>query len=127
MRIVFFDGVCNLCNHAVDWLIRHDDKRILKYAPLQGETAARELQNADLQLNTMVYKRDSEIFYHSTAVLMIGNDLGGIWSLARIVLWIPAPIRDAVYSWVAKNRYRLFGKRDTCRIPTPEERALFLP
>ncbi len=128
MKIVFFDGECNLCNGFVDWLVRTDKAGKMKIASLQGETA-KELGIAGQSsgLNTVVYLRDGVRFERSTAVLEILRDLGGAWKLASIFFILPRFLRDAIYALIARNRYRLFGRRDTCRLPTPEERQRFLP
>ena len=128
MKIMFFDGECNLCNGFVDWLVRTDKAGKMKIASLQGETA-KELGIAGQSsgLNTVVYLRDGVRFERSTAVLEILRDLGGAWKLASIFFILPRFLRDAIYALIARNRYRLFGRRDTCRLPTPEERQRFLP
>lgn len=124
---MFFDGVCNLCNGTVDFFIRRDKKRALRYAPLQGE-AAKQLLPPDMleDLPSMVLIDKSGRFQRSTAVLKAASKLGGLWPAVQVFLIVPRPIRDAVYNWIAKNRYRWFGKKDSCRLPTPEERAMFL-
>lgn len=128
VRIVFFDGICNLCNHFVDWLIRHDDAHILKFASLQGETAKSHLQGHDLtDFKSVVYQRDGVFYSRSTAALMLVYDLGGWWRMVIFLRIIPSFLRNAIYDVVARNRYRWFGRRDTCRLPTPEEATLFLP
>lgn len=125
--VLFFDGVCNLCNRTVDFLIRHDKKRVLRYAPLQG-TSARELldANAIQSLPSVVLLDKSGTYQRSTAVLRAVAKLGGPWRLARLLLIIPVTVRDTIYDWIAKNRYKWFGKRESCRLPSPEERAMFL-
>lgn len=129
MKIVFFDGYCSLCNALVDWLIHIDTSNQLKFASLQGETAARLLnqQNEVIDINTVVYLRNDVRSEQSTAVLNILSDVGGVWGLARIFLIVPKFIRDFVYRLVAKNRYRFIKKRETCRMPTPSERDRLLP
>lgn len=125
---MFFDGVCNLCNTTVDFLIRRDKKRLLRYSPLQGETAARLLtpeQRGDLR--SFVLLDHEGTFVRSTGALRTLAKLGGVWSLAKVLLIVPRFIRDAVYNAIATGRYRLWGKRDSCRVATPEERSLFLP
>jgi predicted DCC family thiol-disulfide oxidoreductase YuxK len=125
--VIFFDGVCNLCNRTVDFLIRRDKKRILRYAPLQGD-AAREMLAPDFfeALPSVVFLDRTGVYQRSTAVLRAAAKLGGVWSLAKWLLIIPRPIRDSVYNWIGKNRYKWFGKKDSCRLPTPEERSMFL-
>ena len=131
MRIVFFDGYCSLCNALVDWLMRVDRSQTLRFASLQGEVARKYLKNNDTlkspDMDTIVYLRDERAYQRSHAVLMILSDLGGVWKFAQVFLVVPSPLRDLIYNLVAKNRYRIFGKRDTCRIPTPEEMKRLLP
>jgi predicted DCC family thiol-disulfide oxidoreductase YuxK len=125
--IVFFDGVCGLCNSVVDILLRIDTKQLLYFSPLQGETAKSTLDQERLnQLDTIFYKEGNEVFEKSTAVLRILMKIGGIYSVASLFLIIPKSFRDWIYCWVARNRYRFFGKKDTCRLPTAEERARFI-
>lgn len=134
--IVFFDGYCGLCSHTVDFLIARDHQHALRYSPLQGETAKKYLNDTQrLDLDTaIVIVENSEpgaapqVFDRSSAVLVALSRIEGAWSLfARTSLLIPRPLRDAVYRLIAKNRFRLFGRRETCRVPSPKERALFLP
>lgn len=125
--IVFFDGVCGLCNGFVDRLMRWDTHRTLRYATLQGSTARRTLpDHLTTGMDTIVYQDEQGLHTRSDAALRIISRLGGGWRLLAPLRWIPRTIRDAVYDLIAKNRYGWFGKRETCRIPTVEERALFL-
>jgi predicted DCC family thiol-disulfide oxidoreductase YuxK len=127
-RIVFFDGECGLCNHTVDFLLRKDVNGILMFAPLQGSTAT-EIVPADvrIQLDTLVYYRSGQLYYRSAAVVRFLRDLGGFWGIAGTLLWlIPGPLRDIGYRSISALRYRLFGKHEACRIPTPAEQARFL-
>ncbi|MFN9720447.1 MAG: thiol-disulfide oxidoreductase DCC family protein [Planctomycetota bacterium] len=126
--IVFFDGVCGLCNHSVNWLLVRDTHRKLRFAPLQGSTAAfcvpRNLRD---QLSTLVFQSNGKTFIRSGAVARILMTLGGMWWLAGFLLWlIPFPLRDLGYRIVSRLRYQLFGKHDACRLPTPAERSVFL-
>lgn len=126
--IVYFDGVCGLCNHTVNWLLQRDASRKLRFAPLQGETA-RLCVPPEIRehLSTLVFQRDGQTYIRSGAVSRILLTLGGKWWLAGMLLWIiPFPLRDVGYRIVSKLRYRLFGKHDACRLPTPDERAVFL-
>lgn len=127
-RIVFFDGVCGLCNHFVDFLLRADRRQRLAYAPLQGTTAAATLP-APLSkgLDTVIYLRDGMLHTRSSAAIRILMDTGGAWRALGILWVIPRPLRDLLYNAVANNRYKWFGKKETCRLPTPAERARFLP
>lgn len=126
--IVFFDGVCGLCNHAVNFLMARDRHRRLRFAALQGQTAGQVIP-AEIrdQLSTLVFLEHGQLFYRSTAVARMLMRIGGPWKIVGAALWlIPWPLRDVGYRLVSKIRYRLFGKHQTCRLPTPEERQLFL-
>lgn len=127
--IVFFDGVCGLCNTTVDWIVKRDRRGIFRFAPLQGETAAERLSKADTeQLSSLVLIMDGQTYRKSSAVARILWQLGAWHQVAGTLLWvIPRPMRDWGYTVVARNRYRWFGKKESCRLPTPEERGRFLP
>lgn len=128
--IVFFDGVCSLCNATVDFLLRHDRDGRLRFASLQGETAARLLPTAvRRELRTLVLLTETgEQYIRSAAAVRILWRLGGGWRLAAAALWlIPRPLRDLGYRLVAALRYRLFGRRETCRVPTEADAARLLP
>lgn len=125
--ILYFDGVCGLCNGFVDFLIARDRNRVLRFATLQGPTAQKNLpKNLTQDLTTFVLHDSRGTFLYSTAVLQAVAKLGGLWKLVSILLVFPRGLRDWVYRWIAKNRYAWFGKRQACRIPTEEERARFL-
>jgi predicted DCC family thiol-disulfide oxidoreductase YuxK len=129
LRIVFFDGVCNLCNASVDYLVRRDRKRHLRYASLQSDIGQRMLADVGLptsEFGSFIYLDRGRLHMRSSGAIRVAMRLGGLWTLMGIFLMVPPFIRDAVYDGVARNRYRWFGKRDTCRLPTPEERDLFL-
>lgn len=126
--IVFFDGVCGLCNRSIDFLVRVDRARKLRFAPLQGRTAAKLLPVEAIgpdKFESIVFLENGRVYTHSDAILRIGMSLGGIWSYSGLAVLIPRPLRDSLYRWIARNRYRWFGKRRTCRLPSQGERALF--
>lgn len=127
--VVFFDGVCNFCNASVDFLARRDPRHVLKYASLQGETARRILPpELVAELSTVSLWKGGKLYFRSSAILQALVSTGGMSGiLGKMGLFVPAPVRDFVYDIVARNRYRWFGKRDTCRLPSMEERDLFLP
>lgn len=128
--MLFFDGVCNLCNRSVDFVINRDKTRKFRFASLQGETAAKYAPEyaAEAGLSTVVLLTGHGKYIRSTAIVHVLKGLGGVWKVLGFLLQIiPRPIRDWGYKLVVKNRYRWAGKRDTCRLPTPEERAVFLP
>ena len=127
--IVLFDGVCNLCNGWVNFLIRHDKKRALKYGSLQSASAKALLSAHGLNpevLNSIVFIRSEKAYTLSTAVLEICRTLGGFWRFFYIFKIIPSFLRDGIYRIVAKYRYQWFGMSNHCRLPTSEETALFL-
>ncbi|HRD54671.1 MAG TPA: DCC1-like thiol-disulfide oxidoreductase family protein [Flavobacteriales bacterium] len=127
-RIIFFDGVCGLCNRFVDRLLRIDRDGLLRFAPLQGSTAQKLLPSgmADA-LSSVVYLRNGQVLTRSDAALLTLIDLGGWRAMHRVWFVFPRALRDAVYEWIARNRYKWFGKREACRLPTPEEQERFLP
>ena len=127
--IVFFDGVCGMCNRSVDFMIKRDRKRYFRFSPLQGETAGNQLDSNDIDsLGSIVLRNGEKTYRHSTAIVRILWHVGGIWSFWAALLWlIPWPLRDLAYKIIGANRYRFFGKKEACRLPTPDERARFLP
>ena len=126
--IVFFDGVCGLCSHTVDFLLRLDSKARLKFAPLQGQTATTIVpENVRENLNTFVFASNGKLHYRTGALARILMTIGGFWKLVGAALWvIPSPARNLGYKIVAKYRYKMFGKHEACRLPTVEERKRFL-
>lgn len=125
--IVFFDGVCNLCNHFVDWLLRHDSRSVYKFASLQGKTAEKYLPKDKLKsLDSVVFFDNGELHLKSTAVLKIAAKMPAPWCYLRVFLGAPPALRDFFYDFIAKYRYFLFGKRENCRVPSPEEKLRFL-
>lgn len=126
--IVLFDGVCNFCNGAVNFIIKHDVAKRFTFAPLQsasGQELRAKFEIGD-DIDSIILVEDDRAFLHSTAGLRIAKGLGGIWSLAYGFIIVPAFIRDYCYKLFAKNRYRLFGKKDVCMMPTPDIRERFL-
>lgn len=128
-RILFFDGVCGLCNWSVDFVMRRDLKGVIQFAPLQGDTARELLTSADLNdLSSMVFWVGGRSYRKSAGVVRVLWQLGPFWKILAVLLWlIPLPLRNLGYSLVASNRYHWFGKKETCRLPTPAERTRFLP
>lgn len=127
--IVLFDGVCNLCNGFVNFIIKRDEKAKIKFATLQSEKALEILsvhQINERELNSVVVLIDDKIFTKSKAALKILNELGGFWKFFHVLIYVPKFIRDFGYTLIAKNRYRIFGKKETCMIPTPEIASRFL-
>ena len=126
--IVFFDGVCGLCNRSVDLLLRWDTKAVLRFAPLQGSTARALLPAEQTRdLDSLVLKDAKGIHRRSDAALLALEHLGGGWRMMGLLRALPRGWRDAVYGWVARHRYRWFGKKESCRLPSANERERFLP
>ncbi|MBW1296991.1 thiol-disulfide oxidoreductase DCC family protein [Aquimarina litoralis] len=129
-KIILFDGVCNLCNGAVNFIIKRDKNDVFRYASLQseiGKQLAAERGVDTSQLDTILLIEPDEGYYHkSTAALQIAKQLSGGYPLLSVFLILPKFLRDWVYDFIAKNRYKWFGKRDNCVIPTPELKALFI-
>lgn len=126
--LIFYDGVCGFCNHSVNWILQRDTSGRFLLAPLQGSTAE-QLLDPELRrtLSSVVLRHNGRMWTHSAAVCRILLLLGGFWAICGALLWlIPAPLRDLGYRGVASIRYRLFGKLEACRRPTPAERARFL-
>ena len=126
--IVFFDGVCGLCNRFVDFAMSRDRQERLQFAPLQGETAERLLTATDREVDSMLFLSKGRVSDRSGAVVRALRGLGGVWSVVAFVLWlVPRPLRDLGYRVVAANRLGIFGERDTCRLPTEAEAGRLLP
>lgn len=128
--VLFFDGFCNLCNHAVQFIIRHDKKGIFLFASLQshfGEEAIREVQKSKgYAPDSMILFYKGEYYTQSTAALKMARMLSMPWRLLYAIIIVPRFIRDAAYRLMARNRYRWFGKKDACMIPTPALQSRFL-
>jgi predicted DCC family thiol-disulfide oxidoreductase YuxK len=127
--IVLFDGVCNLCNGAVQFIIRRDRRRQFRFASLQSETGQERLRQMNLPtaaFSTFVLSEGGKVYTRSTAALRIARRLPGAWPLLYAFVLIPRPVRDWVYDLVARCRYRLFGRQDSCMMPTPELKGRFL-
>ena len=126
--IVLFDGVCNLCSGAVRWIIARDAAAEIRFASLQS-AVARELLAARGLLaipDSLVLIDEAGVHLRSDGAIRLARHLGFPWSLAIVAKLVPRSIRDALYNWIVRNRYRWFGRKATCMVPTPELRARFL-
>lgn len=127
--ILLFDGVCNLCNGFVQFIIKRDPKATFRFTALQSEAGQQLLQEANLptkELSTVVLWENGKFYTHSDVPLRVVRHLSFGWRVFIIFKILPKFIRDSIYNWVAQNRYRWFGKKESCMIPTPELKARFL-
>jgi predicted DCC family thiol-disulfide oxidoreductase YuxK len=127
--VILFDGVCNLCSASVQYVIKHDPKKIFRFASLQSSFAQKILSNHNLPLNTyhsFILFENNKIYTRSTAALMVAKRLNGFVKMLAAFIIIPKFIRDGVYNIIAKKRYKWFGRKNECWIPTPELKNLFL-
>lgn len=140
-RIVAFDGLCNLCNSTVNWIIDHDPKQQFKFIALQdiarlktGNTEKQEayallkneLIDASSDLSSVLLIENGQLYKKSTAVLRICRQLSGLYPVLHTYIIIPRALRDLVYDLIAHNRYKWFGKREQCRVPSPDVKQRFL-
>lgn len=125
--IVFYDGTCGLCHGFVQFIVARDRAGVFRFAPLQGQTAARLIPGLTGDLRSVVLKDESGVYRKSDASLRTLTRLGGTWALAAGLRVVPRPLRDFVYDVIAKRRHRLFGSADACTLPAPAERSRFLP
>lgn len=127
--LIYYDGLCGLCDRFVRFVLARDRRKCFRFAPLQGETARvrlPHLANPETS-STVILEDEGQFRIRSDAALAILAALGGGWRSAALLRVIPRPIRDAVYDWIARHRSRWFGRREECRIPGPDERERFLP
>ena len=127
--IILFDGVCNLCNGAVNFVIKRDPGNVFKFTPLQEKQGVLLLKKHAIdaqELDSIVLVENKKVYTKSSAALRIARKLSNLWPLFFVLLIIPSFIRDGVYDFIAKNRYKWFGKKERCIIPTPGLREKFL-
>lgn len=123
-QVILFDGVCGLCNKAVDILIKMDREKQFKYTSLQGEYV--KTLDIEPNIDSIIFYEDGTFYYKSTAILKILRSLGGLWIFSNIFYIIPLVIRDFIYDIIAKYRYKIFGKMESCRMPKEGEQNLFI-
>jgi predicted DCC family thiol-disulfide oxidoreductase YuxK len=138
--VVLFDGVCNFCDASVNFVIEHDTAGYFKFAPLQSDAGKQLAEEHGLSsevidtepvddlipIDSVILIEDGRAYTHSTAALRIARHLGAPWSWLYVLIIVPAPVRDFFYRLFAKYRYRVFGRKDKCMLPSPEIRARFL-
>lgn len=128
-QVVIFDGICNFCNSSVNFIIARDPECKFSFAPMQSASAKALIKQYGIEnpdLDTFLLIKNGKLYQRTDAALEIAKDLKGHWKYLRVFLVVPAPLRDIFYRLLAKNRYRLFGKREVCMVPTPEIRQRFL-
>ena len=128
--VLFFDGVCNLCNRTVQFVIRRDKKKLFRFASLQSPAGQEALQllagEKGVSPDSVVLYYKGKFYIKSAAALKTAAFLGGIWRMAAAGWLLPRFIRNAIYDWIARHRYKWFGKKDACMLPSPELRERFL-
>lgn len=127
--VILFDGVCNLCNGSVLFILNRDPSGIFRFAPLQSETGKNLLSKFDLpndKLDSIILVENNEYYLRSTAALKILQRLGALWKIVYVFMLVPRPVRDYIYDIVARNRYKWYGKRAECMIPSSDIESRFL-
>ena len=127
--IILFDGVCNFCNGAINFVIKQDKKKVFRFAPLQSAAGQELLEKYNLDktdLKSFVFIKDGKAYQKSTAALQVMNGLPWYWKEVQILRIVPTFLRDQIYDWVARNRYRWFGEKEVCMVPSPDLRSRFL-
>src|SRR6187431_113882 len=129
-KIILFDGVCNLCNSAVQFVINHDKKDVFRFVALQSELGQQILKHIGINPanidSIVLYEPGIAYYYKSSAAIQIAKNLGGFLHLGTIFRIIPTVIRNQLYDYIAKNRYKWYGKKESCMVPTPELKIKFL-
>lgn len=127
--IILFDGVCNFCNNKVNLVIRNDKKDFFRFAALQSETGKKIMVDHGIVMpdpDTFIFIENDKVYNRSSAALHIAKHMDGLWKLFFAFIIVPSFLRDMVYRLIAKNRYKWWGVRESCMIPTPEMRKKFL-
>lgn len=127
-KIVLFDGECNLCDRTVQFIIKRDKKESFRFASIQSSIGQSLLNKLEVpnDINSFILIDENKSYIKSTAALRVCKELRGVWKLLYIFIFIPRPLRDMLYTLIAKNRYKWFGKKDNCILPTPEMKNRFL-
>jgi predicted DCC family thiol-disulfide oxidoreductase YuxK len=122
--VILFDGFCNLCNGSVNFLLKHDRKNQFSYVPLQSDEGRMYIRKYHIpaDIDSVILIKSNRVYFESDAAVEIAEMLSFPWKTMYFIKYIPKKIRDKIYRWVAKNRYRWFGKRESCRIPVIKEK-----
>lgn len=127
--IILFDGVCNFCNSAVNFVLKRNAKANILFAPMQAGAGQKLLEQYQLppdDMSSFIFIENGTVYKQSAGALKVCRHLRGLWPLCYGLIIVPAFIRDGIYNWIAKNRYKWFGQKDSCMIPTPELKTRFL-
>ncbi|MGB1317861.1 MAG: thiol-disulfide oxidoreductase DCC family protein [Flavobacteriales bacterium] len=127
--VLLFDGVCNLCSGSVQFVLKRNQKENVKFASLQSDFGAKTLANLNLPtdyVSSLVLAENGNVFVKSDAALKLAKHLNGLWKIGSVLLIVPKFIRNPVYDWIAKNRYKWFGKKEVCWIPEEKWKKRFL-
>lgn len=130
MKYIYFDGICNLCNSTVLFLIKRDKNKKFKFASFQsesGQQVLKELHVNEESYKTIIYRSENRLYFKSSAILHILKDLGGLWKIAFACMVIPSFLRNILYMAISRARYRIFGRQQSCMLPTPDIMDRFLP
>lgn len=128
-QIILFDGVCNFCNASINFMIDHDPKKYFKFASLQseiGQAILRKFNKNTKDFDSVILLKNNQLYQKSAAALEIAKHLSGLWKYLSVFTVLPTPFLNFFYDMIAKNRYKIFGKSESCRIPTPERQERFL-
>jgi predicted DCC family thiol-disulfide oxidoreductase YuxK len=129
-KIILFDGVCNLCNSAVQFVIKHDQKDVFRFVALQSELGQKILKHIGVNPanidSIILYEPGIAYYYKSQAAIQISKNLGGFWHFGTLFKIIPIGISNLLYDYIAKNRYKWYGKKESCMLPIPELKIKFL-
>jgi predicted DCC family thiol-disulfide oxidoreductase YuxK len=128
-KILLFDGVCNLCNNTVLFVIKRDRKKQIRFGAIQSQEGKKLLQSFGIDqqyLGSLIFIDEGKVYLKSSGALRLSKYLSGLWPLLYALMVIPAFIRNPIYDFIAANRYQWFGKKEVCMIPTPELKSLFL-
>jgi predicted DCC family thiol-disulfide oxidoreductase YuxK len=128
-KILLFDGVCNLCNNTVLFVIKRDRKKQIRFGAIQSQEGKKLLQRFGIDqqyLGSLIFIDEGKVYLKSSGALRLSKYLSGLWPLLYALMVIPAFIRNPIYDFIAANRYKWFGKKEVCMIPTPELKSLFL-
>ncbi len=129
-KIILFDGVCNLCDSSIQFIIRHDKNDIFRFVALQSDLGQEITKYIGVDItktdSIILYESGKAYYYKAEAALKIAKELGGIYTIISWFSILPKSISNIVYDYIAKNRYKWYGKKDACMIPTPELKAKFL-